>query len=237
MIFTLSTQNPGALLTLHNNRVFGATDASGNPLSEEARLAKIVQGILTYAPDQRWVMVLHYWPILLSQWPTGTVKGSSYSVMDRGYGQPTPPSQPGHSIELHFQAMDEDGTLGFVDFIDALIDTVNAATDTFLAGYISLRFTGGPTRAYLGMQQWNQTCSVEISVLQGVQGLHELLSELFRMGFDRGVCRTGARSLIWAFKATEAFILSMHGGARFMRRCQITLPLDLSRTGCHCAGT
>jgi hypothetical protein len=186
MVFDVGVQNPGALVELHINGVFDTTDADGNPLSEEERLAKIVQGILTYAPDQRGVMVQHYWPILLAWWPTVTLRGPSYSVMDIGYGQPTPPSRSGYSIELHFPAIDKEGRLGFADFIDALIAAVNAATDTFFAGWISLRFTGGPTRAYLGMQQWNQTCSVEISVVKNVQGLFELLSELFRMGFDRG---------------------------------------------------
>src|SRR5215217_1207310 len=166
---------------LNDNGWFDATGLSTN----EERLAQIVRGILTDAPDQRGVMVSFYWPILLTQWPTGTLRGSSYSVMDSGYGHPRPPSEPGYSIELQFPAMDEEGKLGFVDFIDALITTVNAATQTFFAGYISLRFTG-PTRAYLGMQQWNQTCSVEIAVLQGVQGLFELLSELFRIGFNLG---------------------------------------------------
>jgi hypothetical protein len=106
--------------------------------------------------------------------------------MDIGYGRDIPSYQRGYSIELHFPAIDENGRLGFVDFVDALIAAVNAVTETFFAGYVSLRFTGGPTRAYLGMQQWNQTCSVEISVVQDVQGLFELLSELFRMGFNLG---------------------------------------------------
>jgi FAD/FMN-containing dehydrogenase len=175
---------PDIRFYLNHRGVFDGVEDPNVP--REQKLAKIVDGILRYTPDQRPVMVAHYGPILLTQWPTGTVRGSSYSVMDRGYGQVTPQSQPGHSIELHFEAMDEDGNLGFVDFIDTLIAAVNAATHTFFAGYVSLRFTGGPTRAYLGMQQWNQTCSVEISVVQGVQGLYELLSELFRMGFERG---------------------------------------------------
>ncbi|MBV8968651.1 MAG: hypothetical protein JO331_06255 [Verrucomicrobia bacterium] len=52
-------------------------------------------------------------------------------------------------------------------------------------GYVSLRFTGS-TRAYLGMQQWNQTCAVEISVVQGVQGELPLLTSILD-----AVCRFG----------------------------------------------
>jgi FAD binding domain len=161
----------------------GVLDFTG--LSEEQKLAKLVDGILTYKPGQRPVMVEHYGNILRAQWPTETFQGPSYSVMDLGYGEDIPSSQPGHSIELHFQSIDVNGRLGCADFIDALIDVVNASTQTFFTGYVSMRFTGA-TRASLGMQQWNQTCTVEISIVQGVQGLRQLLNELFRMGFTRG---------------------------------------------------
>jgi hypothetical protein len=188
MLAQIVVRNPLALFKLYHKGVFdGAFDGvfDGAGPSNEQKLAKIIDGILTYAPDQRPVMVAHYGDILRAQWPTGTFRGSSYSVMDIIYGLDIPLSQPGYSIELHFQAMNGEGSLGFVDFIDALIAAVNAATGTFFAGYVSLRFTGA-TRAYLGMQQWHQTCSVEISVLQGVQGLLELLSELYKIGFNLG---------------------------------------------------
>jgi len=92
---------------------------------------------------------------------------------------------PGYSIELFFQAIHENGTLGFVDFVNAVIATINAATGTFLTGYFSLRFTG-PTRAYLGMQQWIRTCAVEISVFQGVDGELALLSNILDMVYQYG---------------------------------------------------
>jgi FAD/FMN-containing dehydrogenase len=184
MFAHIIARNPLALVTLYRNGVFDRVFHS-TALSNEQKLAKIVQGILAHTPDQRPALVAHYGNILQAQWSTGTFQGSSYSVMDIGYGKDIPLSQPGHSIELHFEAMDENERLGFVDFVDAVIEAVNAATQTFFAGYVSLRFTGS-TRAYLGMQQWYQTCTVEISILQGVQGLPELLTELFRMGFDLG---------------------------------------------------
>lgn len=106
-------------------------------------------------------------------------------MMDLGYGSPVPESQPGRSFELHFPAFDEGGQLGFVEYIDEVVTLVNEATDTFFAGYIALRFMGA-TRAALGMQLWNPTCSVEVSTLQGIDGLPELLGDLYRAGFDLG---------------------------------------------------
>jgi hypothetical protein len=78
------------------------------------------------------------------------------------------------------------GRRAFVDYIDAMIGAVQAATNTYFAGYISLRFTGR-TRASLGMQQWDQTCSVEVSTVRNVPHLDdELLPKLYKLGFDAG---------------------------------------------------
>jgi len=182
MLANVIVRKPGTLFKLYHNDVF---DGVFSGTSNEEKMAKIIDGILTYASDQRDVMVEHYENILRTQWPTGSFRGSSFSVMDLGYGHDIPSSQPGYSIELHFQAIDASGRLGFVEFVDSAIATVNAATETFFAGYVSLRFTGS-TRASIGMQQWDPTCTVEISVLQGVQGLCELLAKLFRIGFNLG---------------------------------------------------
>lgn len=154
-------------------------------LSDEAKLAQIVNRILENAPQYRETLISHYWAILATRWPLGTFQGLSFSVMDIGYSDAIPASQPGYSFEMHFPAMYENGTLGFARFINAVIDTVNAATKTFFTGYISLRFTG-PTRAYLGMQQWKQTCTVEISTLQDIKDLHPLLVQLYQIGIESG---------------------------------------------------
>ncbi len=159
----------------------GVFDFTG--LSQNQQVAKVVQGILTQTPDQRHVMVEHYGNILLAALPTGTFRGSSYSVMDTTYGQSVKSSDPGYSIELFFQSIDVNGELGFVRFVNAVIAAINAATETFLTGYVSLRFTGS-TRACLGMQQWNQTCAVEISVVQGVQGELPLLTNILDMVYQ-----------------------------------------------------
>ncbi len=182
MLADVVVRKPGTLFELYHNGVF---DGVFGDASNEQKVAKIIDGILTYAPDQRDVLVEHYDNIQRTQWPAGSFRGSSFSVMDLGYGRDVPSSQPGYSIELHFQAMDASGRLGFVEFVDSVIATVNAATETLFSGYVSVRFTGS-TRASLGMQQWDPTCTVEISVLQGVQGLRELLAKLYRIGLDLG---------------------------------------------------
>jgi FAD/FMN-containing dehydrogenase len=164
------------------HKVSGVIDRS---LPEEDQIARIVQLVLTET-DQRHVMVEHYGNILRAgPFQTGTFRGSSFSVMDIGWADPTRNSQPGYSLELHFPASVSNGELGFVDFIDALIATVNARVNTFFTGYLSLRFTGR-TRASLGMQQWSPTCAVEISVVQGVSGLFELLTDLYKIGLELG---------------------------------------------------
>jgi len=167
-------------LKLQLNGVF---DDTGLPLAQ--RFASIVQSILTQTPDQRHVMVEHYGSIMQALWPTGTFRGTSYSVMDTTYGQPQRTPTPVYSIELFFQSTDVNGRLGFVDFVDAAIAAINAATNTLLTGYVSLRFTS-LTRACLGMEQWSQTCSVELSVVQGVQGELELLTAILDKVYQFG---------------------------------------------------
>ncbi|MEH2539201.1 FAD-binding protein [Bradyrhizobium sp. AZCC 1699] len=180
MLVTIGIREPGALFNLFVNGVF---DGAG--LSADQRMAKLVRGILTYAPDQRSALVENYGSILAAYWPSGTFQGSSESVMDNSYGKPIPLSQPGYSIEIFFQAIDDDGQLHFVEFVDAVISTVSAARHTFFTGYISLRFTGS-TRAYLGMQQWKQTCGVELATVQGVQGLRALLTDIYYLALGHG---------------------------------------------------
>jgi hypothetical protein len=118
-------------------------------------------------------------------WPTGTFQGSSYSVMDTTYVDSPKPSDPTYSIELFFQSIDTNGRLGFVEFVNAALATIYEATGTMLTGYVSLRFTG-LTRACLGMEQWSQTCAVEISIKQGVQGELQLLENILNTVYQYG---------------------------------------------------
>jgi hypothetical protein len=161
----------------------GVFDDPGPP--PERRLAKIVAGILRYAPDQRHVMIEHYADILRAAWPPGTIQGASYSIMDNGYGQEHPSTQPGYSVELFFPPLSVNRPFSFMDFVDAVIAIINSFGETFFAGYVSLRFTG-QTAAFLGMQQWDKTCAAEISAVQGVPSLEDLLGRLYVMALQNG---------------------------------------------------
>ena len=158
---------------------------SNETLTQQQQIAQIVEIILTGAPDQRPVMCAHYGAIMTQGWPPEPFQGTSYSVMDTTFGQAQPPSDPAYSIELFFPAIDANGQPGFVDFMSYLITAIDGATNTFLTGYVSLRFTGS-TRALLGMEQWSQTCAVEISVIQGVEGQYELLTDLLNKAYIYG---------------------------------------------------
>jgi len=119
------------------------------------------------------------------------------------------------------------GNLGFADFIDDVIDVVNRASHTFFMGYLSLRFTG-PTRAFLGMQQWSQTCSVEMSLVPGVDGeLEPLLTELYQWESSVAASRIGDSCWISAPRDAAASIPTFARGGRSTRRCRATSPSDL----------
>jgi FAD/FMN-containing dehydrogenase len=180
----LASFGPFALQFLH---AVGALEGILDPnVATETKLSRLVNGVLRYFPGLRSNLTLFYPTLLSAQFPPGTLRGSSFSVMDLGYGKPIPTAQAGMSMELHFNAAEQNGRRRpFIEFVDALIAAIEAATSTFFAGYVSLRFTGR-TRALLGMQQWPQTCSIEISTIQGVTGLPELLASLYRIGYERG---------------------------------------------------
>lgn len=155
-----------------------------NTLSQREKFRRIVQDALQTASSNQRAITAHYGNIMRELLPPGRFIGSSYSVMDTTYGQSPLSSEPGYSIELFFPVVNNPG-LDFVAYVDTIIALVNAATDTVLTGYISLRFMG-QTRATIGMQQWPQTCAVEISVISGVQGVAELITRLYQAGISRG---------------------------------------------------
>jgi hypothetical protein len=153
-------------------------------------LIQLINNILTDATELRSVLATDYSNIMAAAWAPGTVGGISYKVMDTNRYRPSlgpsdvdPPrldNTGGYSMEI-FLPTQEIGTIPpapyFVGFVDNLIKRVNAATDTFLVGYVGIRFMG-QTRAFLGMQQWPQTCSVEISTLPDVRGEASLLAAI-----------------------------------------------------------
>lgn len=189
-----------SILTLDR---FGVTEENLNAMpSKEEAFARLVKEVLTLVPEERSKMVEYYWKIISTMYPTGTFRGSSYSIMDIGYEQTelASSSLPAHSIEIFFPDSAQNGTMSFVDFVDRTIDNIGSAEDTYFAGYIALRFMGS-TRAYLGMQQWKHTCSAEISVLQGVPGLPQLLAGLLNIGLSGGGLAHWGQQIDWANKS------------------------------------
>jgi FAD binding domain/PASTA domain len=152
---------------------------------QDELITQIAEIVLTRLPDQLPILERRYIDILGSRWPEGPLRGLSHSVMDLGYGTPPRASQPGNSLEMFFPTTDGGGRLGCARFVDETIGTIAAATDTFFAGYISIRFTSA-TRAFLGMQRWPQTCAVEVSAVRGVRRMAELIQETYRVGLRTG---------------------------------------------------
>jgi hypothetical protein len=145
------------------------------------QLVELINNILEQYQDLRPVLVQDYAKIMVAAWPPGTIADKSFKIMDSNQFRPaTPPgsgSSSGYSIEMFFPVTDVNGSAPWADFISEVINRVNVNTGTFLTGYIGIRFTD-LTEAYLGMQQWGQTCSVEIATLQGVDGELELLATI-----------------------------------------------------------
>src|ERR1039458_10827334 len=87
------------------------------------------------------------------------------------FRSPDKPPSPALSFEVFFPAdVDNGNKASWVSYVSEALRTIQNAENTFLVGYVSVRFMG-KTRALLGMAQWNPTCSVEISVLGGVNNL------------------------------------------------------------------
>jgi FAD/FMN-containing dehydrogenase len=154
-------------------------------LSKEQMIVGIVQAVLSQAPDERPVLTEHYGSVMAAYLPPGTFQGLSYSVMDTTYGQSAQTSEPSYSAEFFFPSIDANGQMPFVAFVNAVIAAISAKTDTVYTGYVSLRFTGA-TRATLGMQQWPQTCAVELSSLQGVQNEQALYPQFLSLATQHG---------------------------------------------------
>jgi hypothetical protein len=108
--------------------------------------------------------------------------GIGYQIAeDTGVGVPC---YRGETVELFFDAA---GT-AHTDFVNEdLLPTFDALRrqEGPVLGYVSLRFTGR-SDAYLAMQQWDRTCSIEVALLKGVNGNDTLLRQLERAALLRG---------------------------------------------------
>ncbi|MBV8904203.1 MAG: FAD-binding protein [Acidobacteriia bacterium] len=161
-------------------------------------IVRLVNDVLGASANSGLLAVLarDYTSILTAGLPPVSVADKSFRVMDNtrfrpvfgtpGVDAPTVDPIGGYSIELFFPVVP---TADLFGFINAVLTTINSALQattllqSFLTGYFSLRFIGG-TRAFLGMQQWNPTCALEISVLPGVSGELGLLAAILSPLFD-----------------------------------------------------
>ncbi|MCY7288706.1 MAG: FAD-binding protein [Cryobacterium sp.] len=167
---------------IHILTTMASVDFGGYP---DEMVTRIAEAVLTDLPAQLPILKRRYIDVLSTVWPEGPVRGLSHSVMDLGYDKPQRPSQPGNSVEMFFPATGAGDRLGCASFVDETLSTTASATDTFFAGYISIRFTRG-SRAFLGMQRWPSTCSVEVSAARGVRGMPELIQRLYQTGIRSG---------------------------------------------------
>jgi hypothetical protein len=96
----------------------------------------------------------------------------SYAVMDQRDYLNVSCEVNVESVEVFFNAVDS----RLIAFIDQLIlfEMGQEFEGKAFVGYASLRFTG-PTRALIGMQRHDVTCSVEIACLKDVSGGKELI--------------------------------------------------------------
>jgi hypothetical protein len=146
----------------------------------------LVDTINALLPDYRDTLMSEYVSFMKVQLPPDrTCSGKSYEVMDSNRrqkdGTNTPPGlppSPALSFEVFFPvdvAKGKDAL--WVSYVSEVLRTIQNAENTFLVGYVSVRFMG-KTRAFLGMAQWDPTCSIEVSVLGGVNNLSALLGTL-----------------------------------------------------------
>jgi hypothetical protein len=96
----------------------------------------------------------------------------SYAVMDRKDYLNISCEVNVDSVEVFFDFADDD----LINFVDALIlfEMNQEFNGKAFVGYAALRFMGS-SRALLGMQKWNTTCSVEVACLKDVSGSQELV--------------------------------------------------------------
>jgi hypothetical protein len=160
-------------------------EKEGDP--PDALLQEGINYILRGHTELRDILVKDYFKLVTAAWPTGKCGGLSFEVMDTGLrGAGAAGRTVGvDTVEMHFASVDEKGDLLFEQVVNDVLAEIAAATDTFFAGYVSLRFTSG-SRADLAMQQWPDVCAVEISTLHGIDNLLSLLTRVVASMYEYG---------------------------------------------------
>jgi hypothetical protein len=117
-----------------------------------------------------WQMI--YYLAFESQQSDRDYEAISYAVMDQKDYRNISCEVNVDSVEIFFDAVDQ----RLVAFVDGLIgfEMIQEFQGKAFVGYASLRFTRR-TRALIGMQKFDMTCSIEVACLRDVSGSQELV--------------------------------------------------------------
>ncbi len=117
-----------------------------------------------------WQLI--YYLAFQSQQSDRDYEAISYAVMDQKDYRNISCEVNVDSVEVFFDAVD-DRLIAFVDALIAFAMMQEFQGKAFV-GYASLRFTRR-TRALIGMQKFDMTCSIEVACLKDVSGSQELV--------------------------------------------------------------
>lgn len=134
----------------------------------------------------------------------------SYAMMDRKDYLNMSCEVNVDSIEVFFDAVDD----RLIAFVDALIayEMMQEFNGKAFVGYASLRFMGR-SRALIGMQKFEMTCSVEVACLKDVTGSQDLINYAITLARNpniRGLLHWGQRN-----NYTRAEVERIYGDAPF----------------------
>ncbi|MFG3422538.1 hypothetical protein [Micromonospora sp. NPDC048063] len=153
---------------------------------DEPNPAKRAAGLLT------WQLI--YYAAFQSQQGDRDYEAISYAVMDQRDYLNVSCEVNVDSVEVFFDAVD-DRLIAFVDSLIAFEMKQEFEGKAFV-GYASLRFTKR-TRALIGMQKFDTTCSVEVACLRDVSGSQELVDYAVKLARNpniRGLLHWGQRN-------------------------------------------
>jgi hypothetical protein len=117
-----------------------------------------------------------------SQRKPGLTRSVGYEIMDLGRAGNI--CYKADSVEVAFDASSGAHVKFLTDDLFPIFDR-SAQAGRSLGGYVSLRFTGR-SAAMLAMQRWDHTCSIEVSLLLGVDGNQDVLEAIQDAAVARG---------------------------------------------------
>jgi hypothetical protein len=139
----------------------------------------------------------------------------SYAVMDQHNYTNVGCVSPGDSIEFFMDASSPQ----LIDFIDSALAAVRdlAENGQAFGGYISMRFmtTSG---AFIAMQRWTRTCSIEIAGLSRASGTEYLISRLEQESLARDIILHWGQRNYRLIKDVEKHFSPLPGGELYQWR-------------------